>query len=90
MSFITLEKLGLLQRTMFDTGKINLQKLQNSKSGKRHEHTLANRWAYDFVEVEFAIIPGRPIFTKSTLINISGLPARLNLSSACCNLPSLN
>lgn len=31
---------------------------------------------------EFAIMPGRPIFTKSTLINISGLPARLNLSSA--------
>ncbi len=32
----------------------------------------------------------RPIFTKSTLINISELQTRLNLLSANCNLPSLN
>lgn len=32
----------------------------------------------------------RPIFTKSTLINISELQTRLNLFSANCNLPSLN
>lgn len=41
------------------------------------------------VWVGFAIMPGHPIFTKSTLINISALPTRLNLSSVHCNRLSL-
>lgn len=44
---------------------------------------------YGLVWVGFAIMPGHPILAKSTLINISALPTRLNLSSIHCNWLSL-
>lgn len=44
---------------------------------------------YGLVWVAFAIMPGHPIFAKSTLIKISALPTWLNLSSVHCNRLSL-
>lgn len=76
---------NLLLRTIFNTRAtvtFKIYKIPNSKRRIWQECTSANLRPCLGGVCHHA---GHPIFTKSTLINISALPTRLNLSSVHCN-----